>query len=54
MLKKFGPAALSAVAVVVGWTGVYFAFQAHWLGVALPLATTALTWFAVRRGEALG
>ena len=54
MTGKVGPAALSAVAVVVGWSGIYFAFQSHWLGIVLPLATTALTWLAVRRGEALG
>jgi signal transduction histidine kinase len=45
---------LSAIAVVVGWTGVYFAFHDQWLGVALPLITTALTWAAVRQGEATG
>ncbi|MEO6056322.1 MAG: hypothetical protein ABIQ49_05735, partial [Gemmatimonadales bacterium] len=54
MTGKVGPAALSALAVVVGWTGIYFAFQSHWLGIALALATTALSWIAVRRGEALG
>jgi signal transduction histidine kinase len=52
--RKLGPAALSAVAVVVGWTGIYFAFQSSWLGIVLALATTGLSWVAVRRGEALG
>src|SRR5207253_1302599 len=33
---------------------VYFAFQASWLGVVLPLVTTLLTWAAVKRGERLG
>ena len=25
---------------MVGWLGIYFAFHDHWLGIALPLATT--------------
>ncbi|HUR96215.1 MAG TPA: histidine kinase dimerization/phospho-acceptor domain-containing protein, partial [Gemmatimonadales bacterium] len=54
MRDRLGPAGLSALAVVVGWTGVYFAFQSHWLGIILPLATTALTWLAVRRGDKMG
>jgi signal transduction histidine kinase len=51
MRRPLGPAALSAIAVVVGWAGVYFAFQSSWLGIALPLVTTWLTWLALRRGE---
>jgi hypothetical protein len=39
---------------VVGWIGVLFAFRGHWLGVALPLVTTALAWLALRRGETMG
>jgi signal transduction histidine kinase len=54
MTRPVGPAALSAVAVVVGWVGVYFAFRSSWLGIVLPLATTVLTWLAVRQGEHLG
>jgi signal transduction histidine kinase len=54
MRGRLGPAALSALAVVVGWAGVYFAFQSSWLGVVLPLITTALTWMAVRQGERMG
>jgi signal transduction histidine kinase len=49
-----GPGGLSALAVVVGWIGIGFAWRDHWLGVALPLVTTALAWLALRRGEALG
>jgi signal transduction histidine kinase len=52
--RRLGPAALSAVAIIVGWTGIYFAFQSSWLGIVLALVTTALSWVAVRRGEALG
>jgi signal transduction histidine kinase len=54
MRARLGPAGLSAIAVVVGWAGVYFAFQSSWLGVALPLVTTALTWMAVREEERIG
>jgi signal transduction histidine kinase len=54
MKWPLGPAALSAIAVVVGWAGVYFAFQSSWLGIVLPLVTTWLTWMAVRRGERMG
>ena len=49
-----GPATLSAIAIIVGWAGVYFAFQSSWLGVALPLIATALTWIAVRQVERTG
>jgi signal transduction histidine kinase len=54
MTRYVGPAALAGMAVVVGWAGVYFAFQSSWLGLVLPLATTLLTWAAVKRGERLG
>ena len=54
MRRSPGPTALSALAVVVGWIGVWFAFRGHWLGATLPLVTTALAWLALRRGEALG
>ena len=53
MRRSPGPVALSALAIVVGWTGVAFAFRGHWLGAVLPLFTTALAWLAVRRGEAM-
>jgi signal transduction histidine kinase len=54
MSRRLGPTGLSAIAVIVGWAGVYFAFRSSWLGVALPLVTTALTWMAVRRGARMG
>lgn len=51
MRRSPGPGGLSSLAVLVGWIGVFFAFRGHWLGVALPLVTTALAWLAgaVRR-----
>jgi signal transduction histidine kinase len=54
MRQPLGPAGLLAIAVVVGWAGVYFAFQSSWLGIVLPLITTWLTWLAVRRGDRMG
>ncbi len=51
--RLYAPRVVSALAVTVGWTGVYFAFRGHWLGVALPIVTTALTLVALRRGEEL-
>jgi signal transduction histidine kinase len=54
MRRPSRPEALSVIAVLVGWLGVYFAFREHWLGVLLPFLTTMLTLLAVRRAEAIG
>jgi signal transduction histidine kinase len=54
MTRRPGPAALSVAAVVIGWSGIYAAFHGSWLGVALPLVTTGLTWLAVVEGQRLG
>jgi signal transduction histidine kinase len=51
--RLYVPRVLTGVAVVVGWFGIYFAFQGHWLGLALPLVTTLLTLAALRRGDDL-
>ena len=42
---------LTGIALVVGWVGIYFAFHESWLGIALPLVTTALTFAALRAGD---
>jgi K+-sensing histidine kinase KdpD len=47
------PRVVTAVALVLAWFGVYFAFQGHWLGVVLPLVTTFLTLVALRRRDTL-
>jgi signal transduction histidine kinase len=39
------------IAVVVGWVGVYYAFQGHWLGILLALLATGITLGAVRVGD---
>jgi hypothetical protein len=49
--RSRGLIGLAVLARVVGWIGVAFAFRGHWLGVALPLVTTALVWLTFRRGE---
>jgi signal transduction histidine kinase len=43
---------LTGIALVVGWLGIYFAFNGHWLGILLPLVTTGLTFAALRAGDA--
>ena len=43
---------LTGIALAVAWVGIYFAFRGHWLGVALPLLSTALTFAALRAGDA--
>ncbi len=42
---------VGGIALVIGWLGVYFAFQGHWLGILLPLFATAITFGAVRAGD---
>jgi signal transduction histidine kinase len=54
MSRRPGPAALSLLAVVIGWLGVWQAYRGSWLGVVLPLVTTGLTWLAVVEGRRLG
>ena len=51
--RLYAPRYVTAVAVALGWAGVYFAYRRHWLGIALPLITTVLTFAALRRGEML-
>ncbi len=51
--RFYVPKYVSALAVIVGWVGVYFAFHRHWLGIAFPAVTTALTIVALRRGNQL-
>jgi signal transduction histidine kinase len=43
---------LGGSALLIAWVGVYFAFEGHWLGVALPLLSTVVTVAAVRAGDA--
>ena len=42
---------VGGVAVVVGWVGVYYAFQGHWLGIVLALLATGITFGTVRAGD---
>jgi len=49
-----GPRELSLSAIAVGWTGIWFSYRGHWLGVVCAMATTALALAALRRGALLG
>ena len=42
---------VGAVALVIGWAGVYYAFQGHWLGILLALVATGVTFGAARVGD---
>ena len=56
-MSRWHPAAMNAIrlvggiAVVVGWVGVYYAFQGHWLGILLTLLATGITFGAVHVGD---
>jgi signal transduction histidine kinase len=51
--RFYVPRYVTATAVGLGWLGIYFAYRSHWLGIALPVITTLLTYTALRRGELL-
>jgi signal transduction histidine kinase len=51
--RLYVPRYVTAIAVGVGWLGIYFAYRDHWLGLVLPVITTLLTYAALRRGETL-
>jgi signal transduction histidine kinase len=40
-----------AIALVIGWAGVYYAFKGQWLGILLALLATVITFGAVRVGD---
>jgi signal transduction histidine kinase len=42
---------VGGMAVIIGWVGVYYAFQGHWLGILLALLATGVTFGAVRAGD---
>jgi signal transduction histidine kinase len=42
---------VGGIAVAVGWIGVYYAFQGHWLGILLTLLATGIAVAAVRVGD---
>ncbi len=45
------PRLFTGVALVLGWLGLYFAFRGLWLGIALTLAATLLTFAALRASD---
>jgi signal transduction histidine kinase len=42
---------IGAIVIVLGWVGVYYAFQGHWLGILLALLATGITLGVVRVGD---
>jgi signal transduction histidine kinase len=40
-----------AIALAIGWAGVYYAFRGHWLGLLLSLLATGIAFGAVRVGD---
>ncbi len=53
-MKWPGPRLLSFSAIAIGWTGIWFSYRGHWLGVVLGLATTGLALVAIWRDRMLG
>jgi signal transduction histidine kinase len=52
LLRRLGsPAAITALALVLGWLAMFFAYQDQWLGLILALLTTAGAFIAIRRGD---
>jgi len=51
--RFLSPGALTALAVLAGWTAVYFVWHQHLLGLVLALGTTLLAWAGLRRGGGL-
>jgi signal transduction histidine kinase len=47
------PGALTALAVVSGWTGIYLIWQQNLVGLGLAVVTTLLAWAGLRRGRGL-
>ena len=37
--------------LIIGWLGLYFAFQGHWLGILLPLLGTGIAFWSVHAGD---
>ena len=47
------PTALTALAVVSGWTGIYLVWRQSLVGLLLAVVTTLLAWAGLRRGRGL-
>jgi signal transduction histidine kinase len=52
LLRRLGtPAGITAIALVLGWLAMLFAYQDQWLGLILALLTSAGAFIAIRRGD---
>ena len=45
------PSRLTGAAMIMGWSALYFAYQNHWAGMVLALATSAAGFVAMERGR---
>ncbi len=52
-LRLHAPKAISALALVIAWFGIYFAYRDRWTGALLALIASVLAFVALRRGESL-
>ena len=51
--RLLSPGALTVLAVISGWTGIYLVWQRNVLGLVLAVATTVLAWAGLARGRTL-
>ncbi len=51
--RLLSPGALTALAMLSGWAGVYLVWRQSLVGLALAVVTTALAWAGYRRGRTL-
>ena len=51
--RLYSPKAISALALVIAWFGLYFAYRDRWTGALLGLIASVLAFVALRRGESL-
>ena len=47
------PGALTVLAMLIGWVGIYLIWQQRLVGLVLAVLTTALGWAGYRRGQSL-
>jgi signal transduction histidine kinase len=51
--RLLSPGALTVLAVLTGWTGIYLVWQRSLVGLALAVITTVLAWAGLSRGRML-
>ena len=54
LLRRLGgPAGITALALLLGWLAMLFAYKDQWLGLILALLTTIGAFIAIRRGDVM-